>query len=207
MRKTFQNIVLIGYLIHSVIISAKAQSFEEGGIIIGGNMNIHFINNIKYDTRNTDINTDFDIAFLTTDKTFIGFRLNLLLLNEKNDESYTNKNDWISNCYFKTPLFKSIYIEIFGGYGKWYFKHESNSGSHGYSNIHMTQFGTGIGFPKFLSAHIVLNPFISYDHKIMFVKKLEEYNSNQHFNNLVFKVGLYYYFNPKQKTKKNNNSN
>ena len=41
----------------------------------------------------------------------------------------------------------------------------------------------------------------------MFVKNLDEYTSNQHFNNIVIKVGLYYYFNTNQKVKNYENTN
>jgi hypothetical protein len=71
----------------------------------------------------------------------------------------------------------------------------------------MAQFGACIGFPKFLTPNIVLNPGISYNHKIMFVKNLGEYSSNQHFNNIIIKVGLHYYFNTNQKIKNHENTN
>ncbi len=196
MKKAFLNIILIGYFTINTVITIKAQSFEKGGISIGGNTNIHFIDNKKYGEKYTNINIDIDFGYLITNKSFLGYRLNLYLYNEKTDQNYTKNNNWISSCYYKTLLLKRIDIEAFSGYGKYHFKHESKDGAHGLSNFHMAQFGIGVGFPQFLSAKIVLNPTICYDHTIMFVKNFEDYKSNQHFNNLVLKVGLYYYFNP-----------
>ncbi len=157
--------------------------------------------------KNTNINIDIDFGYLITHKSFLGFRLDLYLFNEKNKEHYTHENNWMSNCYYRTILFDVINIDIFSGYGKDYFKHESKDGFYGFDNIHIAQFGADIGFPKFLFTNIILNPAISYNHKIMFVKNLDEYTSNQHFNNIVIKVGLYYYFNTNQKVKNYENTN
>jgi len=200
LKKILLNTILIGCFI-LIIITVNAQSYEKGGISIGGNADIQFIDNIKYNEKYTNINIDIDFSCLITHKSFLGFRLNLYLFNEKTSNSYTHNNDWISSYYYKTLLIDAVYIEMFGGYGKDHFKHESTTGFHGSSNIHIAQFGVGASYPQFLSANIVLNPMIVYDHTIMFVKNLEEYTSNQHFNNLYIKVGLYFYFNSNQKFK------
>src|SRR4030043_1121946 len=203
MKIALINIILIGYF----TLTINAQSFEKGGISIGGNANIHLIDNKKYSEKNTNINIDLDFGYMITHKSFLGFRLDLYLFNEKGKEYYSHKNDWMSSYYYRTLLIDAIYIDIFGGYGKHYFKYESKDGFHGFDKIHMAQFGAGIGFPKFLTPNIILNPVISYNHKIMFVKNLGEYPSNQHFNNIIIKVGLYYYFNTNQKIKNYENTN
>ena len=133
-----------------ITLTINAQSFEKGGIIIGGNANIHFIDNKKFGEKNTNINIDIDFGYLITHKSFLGFRLDLYLFNEKNKEHYTHENNWMSNCYYRTILFDVINIDIFSGYGKDYFKHESKDGFYGFDNIHIAQFGADIGFPKFL---------------------------------------------------------
>jgi hypothetical protein len=132
---------------------------------------------------------------LITNKSCLGFRLNLFLSNEKTDESYLNSNNWISCCYFKTRIINEFYIETFSGYGKDHFKHVSQNGFKGSDDINIVQFGTGLGYSYFLFNNVVINPILSYDHSIWFVKNTEEYSSNQHFNHIIFKVGLYYYFN------------
>lgn len=206
MRRISLNIILIECFAF-IFINVRAQSFEKGGIIIGGNANIHLIDNKKYSEKNTNINMDIDFGYMITHKSFLGYRLDLYLFNEKTKEHYTHENNWMSNCYYRIILINDIYIDISVGYGKDHFKHESVGGFYGLNDIHMAQFGAGIGLPKFLTPNIILNPVIMYNHKIMFVKNLGEYSSNQHFNNMIIKIGLYYYFSTNSKIKNNENTN
>jgi hypothetical protein len=200
MLKTFLlRTITVVYVNFTITVCIDAQSFEKGGTSIGGNFNINFVELKTIKEGRNDINTDIDFGYLITNKSVLGFRLKLILSNEKTNESYTNFNEWISSYYFKTRVINKFYIETFSGYGKHHFKHESQNGSEGSSDINIAQFGLGLGYPYFLFNNVIINPILSYDHTIMFVKNQEEYSSNQHFNHIILKVGLYYYFSCKTK--------
>jgi hypothetical protein len=100
-----------------------------------------------------------------------------------------------------------LYIETFTGYGKYHFKHESLNGFKGFDDINISQFGIGIVYPYFLFNNVVVTPILCYDHEIWFVKNQEEYSSNQHFNHIVFKVGIQYYFKCLTKINRHENTN
>jgi hypothetical protein len=196
MLKTFLlRTITVVYVNFTITVCIDAQSFEKGGTSIGGNFDISFIDLKTIKEKHNEINTDIDFGYLITNKSWLGFKLRLSLSNEKTNESYGNYNHWKSNCYFKTRIFNKFYIETFSGYGKYHYKHVFQNKVDVLDDINIAQFGLGLGYPYFLFNHVVINPMLSYDHTIMFVKNLEGYSSNQHFNHIIFKVGLYYYFN------------
>jgi len=125
----------------------------------------------------TDINIDYDLGYLITNRSLIGYRFSLLLNNEKNNEKleeyYAHRNARISYCYFKTNIKNPIYLEIYGGYGKDHFKSEASWGAKGAHDYHIADFGAGIQYHRFISQKIVLISGISYDHFILFVKDIE----------------------------------
>jgi len=197
--KIFRFIVItIGFVALMTPNHLYSQSFEKGGFIMGGNITMNITDEKRYNLLHTDMNISYDLGYLITNRSMVGYRFSLILDNEKSKENYDNYSDWISYCYFKTKLTDPIFIEIYGGYGKYHHKYKTGdpTGAHDY---HIADFGTGIQYHKFLSQKIVLILGISYDHFILFVKDNEEYFSNQHFNEIIFKIGLHYYFNNNQK--------
>jgi len=107
--KIFRIIVItIGFIAVIIVNPLYSQSYEKGGFIIGGNVTMNFTNGKRSNLFHTDINIDYDLGYLITNKSLIGYRFSLLLNNEKNNEKseeyYSHRNARISYCYFKTNV-------------------------------------------------------------------------------------------------------
>ena len=193
------NVILIGFITLIKVYPLYSQSYEKGGFLMGGNITINIADQIMNDQRHTDINIDYDLGYVSTNKSQIGYRFTLGLDNEKNQETqedyYSHRYAWISYGFYRRRLSDPFYLEIYGGYGKDHSKVESSFGFYGGHNYHITDFGAGIQYHRFVSQRIVIIPGISYDHFILFVKDDDEYFSNQHYNQVIFKIGFHYYFN------------
>lgn len=174
------------------------QSAEKGGMTIGTNNLVSYSERLDTEFSELDVRSDIQWQYFISDKSSLGLKFNIIHTGYKTEHSTGWQHHWTAGSFIQRLLIKSLYIKLDTGFGKDRFIGSTDSGGSGSHNIVVFETGTGINYYKFLIPNLILVPSIIFEHKILFVKEMDDYDSNQHLNNIYFGIGLYYYFTGKK---------